>query len=211
MHEAEDLFSIIRHQKDNNDLYSTVDAMSDMHVTKCGKPLTRFETRKLKKIQSQPILGYGESFKRDRLLSKGSSWLPDLYSIYSSTVNLLPSNLLMAKSTSSQAWLCIVVYRIKLDNKARNHLAFKNNIVKWPSKAESSKDHQCSLRKKRELRQPKTSTASDTPEQNAVRKTNRTLASRQARTMLSAAKEFSVLRADSNCKQQCFTQNQSSL
>ncbi|GJY01410.1 retrovirus-related pol polyprotein from transposon TNT 1-94 [Tanacetum coccineum] len=98
-------------RKSRRDISIHIDTGCPKHETGKSKLLTNFvekisrPVKFLGMIKLQPILGYVESGSKERLLSKGSSRGTDLYSITlqdSTTPNPI---CLMAKATSSQAWL----------------------------------------------------------------------------------------------------------
>ncbi|GJR40348.1 retrovirus-related pol polyprotein from transposon TNT 1-94 [Tanacetum coccineum] len=213
-----------------------VDSGCSKHMTRNLKLLTNFVekfmgTVKFGNDQIAPILGFGDLVQGTITIKQGNDFLigsrgTDLYSITlqdSSTPNPI---CLMAKATSSQAWLW---------HRRLSHLHFdtinllsKNNIVNGLLKLKFVKDHLGLHAQVTTVRTDKgtkflnktlhayfakegirheTSTAR-TPEQNGVvERRNRTLVE-AARTMLSAAKVPLFFWAEAIATA-CFTQNRS--
>ncbi|GJV99286.1 retrovirus-related pol polyprotein from transposon TNT 1-94 [Tanacetum coccineum] len=129
-----------------------VDSRCSKHMTGNIKLLTNFVEKFLGTVkfgndQIAPILGYGDLVQGTITIKQGNDLLigsrgTDLYSITlqdSPTPNII---CLMAKATSSQAWLC---------HRHLSHLNFdtinllsKNNIVNGLPKLKFVKDHLCS-------------------------------------------------------------------
>nr|GEZ32796.1 retrovirus-related Pol polyprotein from transposon TNT 1-94 [Tanacetum cinerariifolium] len=146
-------------------------------------------TVKFRNDQIVPILGYGD-LGNDLLTGSRDT---DLYSITLQDTNSPNPICLMAKATSSQAWLWH--RRLSYLNFYTINLLSKNDIVIGLPKLKFVKDHLCS-------------SCARTPEQNrVVERRNRTLVE-AARTMLSAAKVPLFFWAEAIATT-CFTQNRS--
>nr|GEX44356.1 retrovirus-related Pol polyprotein from transposon TNT 1-94 [Tanacetum cinerariifolium] len=178
-----------------------VDSRCSKHMTRNFKLLINFVEKFLGTVkfgndQIIPIFGYGD-LGNDLLTSSRGT---DLYSITLQDTNSPNLICLMAKATSSQAWLW---------HRRLSHLNFdtisllsKNDIMIGLPKLKFVKDHLCSS-----WILHQTSIA-QTPKQNgAVKRQNRTLFE-AARTMLSAAKIPLFFWAEAIATA-CFTQNHS--
>ncbi|GKA96328.1 retrovirus-related pol polyprotein from transposon TNT 1-94 [Tanacetum coccineum] len=158
------------------------------------------------------ILGYGDLVQGNITINRGNDLLTgshgtDLYSITLQDTSTPNPICLMAKATSSQAWLCH--HRLSHLNFNTINLLSKYDIVTGLPKLKFVKDHLCSSCElgKAKWIEHQTSTAR-TPEQNGVvERRNRTLVE-AARTMLSAAKVHLFFWAEAIATT-CFTQNRS--
>nr|GEX07437.1 reverse transcriptase domain-containing protein [Tanacetum cinerariifolium] len=178
-----------------------VDSGCSKHMTGNLKLLSNFlekflGTVKFRNDQIEPILGYGDLGNDLLTGSRGT----DLYSISLRDTTSLNPICLMAKATSSQAWLwhrCLSHLNFDIIN-----LLSKNNIVTGLPKLKFVKDHLCPS-----WINHQTSVAR-IPEQNGVvKRPNRTLVV-AARTMLSTAKVPLYFWAGAIATA-CFTQNRS--
>nr|GEU72814.1 Gag-Pol polyprotein [Tanacetum cinerariifolium] len=174
-----------------------VDSGCSKHMTGNLKLLTNFVEKFLGTVkfgndQIAPILGYGD-------LVQGFSWHKLVFHHSSRHIFSKPI-CLMAKATSSQAWLWH--RRLSHLNFDTINLLSKNDIMIGLPKVKFVKDHLCSSWIEHQM------SVARTPEKNGVvERWNCTLVE-AARTMLSAAKVLLFFWAEAIATS-CFTQNRS--